>query len=63
MSFGAIAKAVGVRAAGFGMTIIAHDPYLSPEEITAGGARRVSFDELITESDCTVPGQRRQTRV
>jgi D-3-phosphoglycerate dehydrogenase / 2-oxoglutarate reductase len=54
LSFGAIARAIGARAAGFGMRITAHDPYLSAEEIAAGGAEAVSFDELVTESDCLV---------
>ena len=52
LSFGAIARAVAARAAGFGMLITAHDPYLSPEEITAAGVKGVSFDELVTDSDC-----------
>src|SRR5215470_5382551 len=37
LSFGAIARAIAARAAGFGMRIIAHDPFLSVEEITAAG--------------------------
>jgi D-3-phosphoglycerate dehydrogenase len=36
------------------MRIIAHDPYLTPDEIAAAGAEGVSFDELVTESDCLV---------
>jgi D-3-phosphoglycerate dehydrogenase len=51
LSFGAIARAIAARAAGFGMRITAHDPFMSPEDKTAGGARPVSFDELVTESD------------
>jgi D-3-phosphoglycerate dehydrogenase / 2-oxoglutarate reductase len=54
LSFGAIARAIGARAAGFGMRITAHDPFLSAEEIAAGGAEAVSFDELVTGSDCLV---------
>jgi D-3-phosphoglycerate dehydrogenase len=54
LSFGAIARAIAARASGFGMLITAHDPYLSAEEITAAGVKGVSFDELITESDCLV---------
>src|SRR5919198_915929 len=54
LSFGAIARAIAARAAGFGMRITAHDPYLPAEEIAAAGARGVSFDELVTESDCLV---------
>ena len=54
LSFGAIARAIAARAGGFGMLITAHDPYLSAEEITAAGVKGVSFDELVTESDCLV---------
>jgi D-3-phosphoglycerate dehydrogenase len=54
LSFGAIARAIAARAAGFGMRITAHDPFMSDEEITAAGAQGVSFDELVTESDCLV---------
>jgi D-3-phosphoglycerate dehydrogenase len=54
LSFGAIARAIAARARGFGMVITAHDPYVSAEEITAAGAKGVSFDELVTQSDCLV---------
>src|SRR5262247_771159 len=54
LSFGAIARAIAARAAGFGMRITAHDPFVSGEDIAAAGARAVSFDELVTESDCLV---------
>jgi D-3-phosphoglycerate dehydrogenase / 2-oxoglutarate reductase len=54
LSFGAIARAIAARAGGFGMLITAHDPYLPAEEITAAGVKGVSFDELVTESDCLV---------
>jgi len=54
LSFGAIARAIAARAAGFGMRIIAHDPFVDTEEITAAGATSVSFDELVAESDCLV---------
>jgi D-3-phosphoglycerate dehydrogenase len=54
LSFGAIARAIAARAAGFGMRITAHDPYVSAEEITAAGTTGVSFDELVTESDYLV---------
>ena len=54
LSFGAIARAIAARAAGFGMRITTHDPFQSAEEITAAGAKKVSFDELVTHSDCLV---------
>ena len=54
LSFGAIARAIAVRAAAFGMRITAHDPYVPAEEIAGAGAEAVSFDELVTGSDCLV---------
>jgi D-3-phosphoglycerate dehydrogenase len=54
LSFGAIARAIAARAAGFGMLITAHDPYVAPEEIAAAGATGVSFDELVSQSDAVV---------
>jgi D-3-phosphoglycerate dehydrogenase / 2-oxoglutarate reductase len=54
LSFGAIARAIAARATGFGMRITTHDPYLPVEEIAVAGAKAVSFDELVTESDCLV---------
>ncbi|HKE72873.1 MAG TPA: C-terminal binding protein [Acidimicrobiales bacterium] len=54
LSFGAIARAIASRAAGFGMRITAHDPFLTAEDLAAGGAEAVSFDELVTGSDCLV---------
>jgi D-3-phosphoglycerate dehydrogenase len=54
LSFGAIARAIAARAAGFGMRITAHDPYLTAEQMAAAGAQAVSFDELVAGSDCLV---------
>src|SRR5262249_21827174 len=54
LSFGAIARAIAGRAAGFGMRITAHDPFVAPEEIRAAGAEPVSFDQLVAGSDCLV---------
>jgi D-3-phosphoglycerate dehydrogenase / 2-oxoglutarate reductase len=54
LSFGAIAQAIAARAAGFGMRVIAHDPYVPDPDITAKGATPVSFDELLTQSDYLV---------
>jgi len=51
LSFGAIAKAIAARATGFGMRVIAHDPYMAAVDIAAHGATSVSFDELIEQAD------------
>lgn len=54
LSFGAIARAIARRASGFGMRIIAHDPYMAAADIAAHGATSVSFDELIEQADYLV---------
>jgi D-3-phosphoglycerate dehydrogenase len=54
LSFGAIAQAIAARASGFGMRIIAHDPYRTSDDIAAKGATAVSFDELIEQADYLV---------
>jgi glucose-6-phosphate 1-dehydrogenase len=54
LSFGAIARAIAARARGFGLRTVAHDPFVPDETIRAAGAEPVSFDELVTESDCLV---------
>ena len=35
----------------FGMTVLAYDPYVSAEETTARGARKVELDDLLRQSD------------
>jgi D-3-phosphoglycerate dehydrogenase len=54
LSFGAIAQAIGRRAAGFDMQVIASDPSLPAADITARGAAPVSLDELLDQSDYLV---------
>jgi D-3-phosphoglycerate dehydrogenase len=54
LSFGAIAQAVAARASGFGMHVIASDPYLPDPDITARGATPVSFEELLEQADYLV---------
>src|SRR5215468_1147872 len=54
LSFGAIAQAIAARAHAFGMLVIAHDPYMTPDDVTAHGAMPVSFGELIEHSDYLV---------
>ncbi len=54
LSFGAIAQAVAARAQAFGMRIVANDPYMAQDDVTAHGAAPVSFDELIEQSDYLV---------
>jgi D-3-phosphoglycerate dehydrogenase len=54
LSFGAIAQAIGARAAAFGMNIIANDPYMQDTDVVARGATPVSFGELIEQADYLV---------
>jgi len=54
LSFGAIARAIATRATGFGIRVIAHDPYMAAEDIATRGAAPVSFDELIEQADYLV---------
>lgn len=49
--YGAIGREVAVRAKAFGMEILAYDPYLTAEKIEADGAKPVSLDEMLAESD------------
>jgi D-3-phosphoglycerate dehydrogenase / 2-oxoglutarate reductase len=54
LSFGAIAQAIAARAIAFGMHVIAHDPYMAPDDVVAHGASPVSFDDLLELSDYLV---------
>ena len=48
--FGAIAREVAVRAQAFGMTVIAHDPFVEATQFAAAGVRGVTWDELWSTS-------------
>jgi D-3-phosphoglycerate dehydrogenase len=54
LSFGAIAQAIAARAAGFGLRVIAHDPYLADSAIAAKGVTPASFDGLLERADYLV---------
>jgi D-3-phosphoglycerate dehydrogenase len=54
LSFGAIAQAIAARAAGFGMVVIASDPYVDADVLEAQGVKPVSFDQLVERSDFLV---------
>jgi len=51
LGFGNVSRCMVKRAAGFGLHIIAHDPYVSELTISAEGAEPVSFGELLERSD------------
>jgi phosphoglycerate dehydrogenase-like enzyme len=51
VGFGAIARLVTQRARGFGLRILATDPYVSPEAAAEYGVTLVPLDELLAEAD------------
>ena len=51
VGFGAIARAVVPRAAGFGLNVIACDPYVDADAMALAGVRAVSQDELLAGAD------------
>lgn len=51
IGLGRIGSAVAERAAAFGMLVIAHDPYLSAEQVRERGAEPVSMGEVLSQSD------------
>jgi D-3-phosphoglycerate dehydrogenase len=51
IGFGRIGRAVAARAAAFGMSRLAFDPYLDDDAIRAGGAEPASFEALLARSD------------
>ena len=51
VSFGKIGQAIGQRAKAFGTRVIAYDPFLTAEQISAHGVTKVEKDELLATSD------------
>ncbi len=51
VGFGRIGQAVAQKALAFGFRILAHDPYMTPEQCALRGARRADLDTLLRESD------------
>ena len=51
VGFGRIGRAVCARAQAFGFDVVAHDPYVSGEEMAQHGARPADLEELLRESD------------
>ena len=49
--FGAIGRALAPKAAGFGLRIIAHDPYVDRKVAAVLGVEMVDWDTLLRESD------------
>jgi D-3-phosphoglycerate dehydrogenase len=51
LGFGRIGVLVAQRLTGFGMQVIAYDPYVPPSRAGQLGVRLVSLDELLAEAD------------
>jgi D-3-phosphoglycerate dehydrogenase len=51
VGIGEVGTRVAALARAFGMQVLATDPFLAPEEIERRGARAVSLDRLLGESD------------
>ncbi|MFV0450698.1 MAG: phosphoglycerate dehydrogenase [Propioniciclava sp.] len=51
VGFGRIGQGVGRRVAGFGATILAHDPFLTPELAAAAAVAAAELDEVFERSD------------
>jgi D-3-phosphoglycerate dehydrogenase len=51
IGFGRIGKAVARRSAGFGMRVLAADPYVHPKEFERRGVEAASLENLLAQSD------------
>jgi D-3-phosphoglycerate dehydrogenase len=51
LSFGAIARRVVPKAAGYGLTVVAYDPYVDAEEMAEHGVEKVDRDGLFDRAD------------
>ena len=51
IAFGRIARALAERVSGFGMTLLAYDPYVDRETVNRHGVEKVELDELLRRAD------------
>ena len=51
VGFGNIPRALTPKAKAFGLRVVTHDPYVSPEVLAAAGVEAVTFDRLLDISD------------
>ncbi|MCL4396452.1 MAG: C-terminal binding protein [Chloroflexi bacterium] len=54
VGFGKIARAIHRRATGFGLDVVAYDPYVSSQDVARAGARKVDFADLLRTSDFVI---------
>jgi (S)-sulfolactate dehydrogenase len=55
IGLGSIARHVAMRAAGFGMDIVASDPFISDDDAAWGTVGKVDLETLLSTSDVHVP--------
>ena len=51
VAFGKIAQSVAEKGHGFGLDVLAYDPYISAEEMADHGVEKVGFEDLFGRSD------------
>lgn len=51
VAFGRIPQLLAPKAHAFGMRVVTHDPYVSPEFLSLAGVEGVDFDQLLAISD------------
>lgn len=51
VGFGRIGRAIAKRAVAFEMTVVAYDPYVTPEQGKAAGAEIVTLEDLFSRAD------------
>jgi D-3-phosphoglycerate dehydrogenase len=51
VGFGRLGRRLAEKAAAFGLTVVAYDPYIAAAEVHAGGAEPAPLDELLERSD------------
>jgi D-3-phosphoglycerate dehydrogenase / 2-oxoglutarate reductase len=51
VGFGHVGRTVARKMAGFGVTVLVHDPFLSSEELAESGVRHATFEDLLTQAD------------
>src|SRR5262249_50988365 len=51
VGFGNIPRALAPQAKALGLRVVTHDPYVTPDALTAAGVEGVSFDRLLELSD------------
>jgi D-3-phosphoglycerate dehydrogenase len=52
IGFGRIGRHVARKAQAFGLEVVAHDPYASPEVASAAGVELVELDALLARANC-----------